>query len=78
MGNEKHQFNIGTNLQRETHEVREPTKSKWYCAFHWHSEMESYYDDLLAEYVGNGVFLDDNGSDVSDAMLDAEFLVEQK
>lgn len=57
----------------------EPTVGKWYCSFvlciDGKTREEYERDDALAQYVGEGVFVDEDGEEVD--MTGGDFIVEQ-
>lgn len=56
---------------------QEPVVGRWYCAANIVGTADPYVDlGVLGEYIGNGEF-DDEGTDVTFAMRDCDYLQEQ-
>lgn len=56
----------------------EPIVGKWYCAFQVYLDQdgeEVARDDALAKYIGDGVFVDEEGAEVD--MTGGDYLVQQ-
>lgn len=54
----------------------EPVVGAWYCAMHWDAQMQQYNGGVLAEYVGDGQFFDDD-TEYTGAMRDADYIQQQ-
>lgn len=57
-------------------EQAEPEIGRWYVAIDLVDAVERFAG--LAEYCGNGQFIDDSYTDFSAAMVDADYIVEHR
>lgn len=54
-----------------------PVEGKWYCAMNWNEGMAQYNGGSLAQYVGDGQFYDEDDTEHTREMRDADFIQEQ-